>query len=68
MIAVMTGTFASSTVPFLDLAANQMEMGNRIMEQMKPAFADLGLDESLIRTFARLSLPFSALPAAEAPG
>jgi membrane protease subunit (stomatin/prohibitin family) len=43
MIAVMTGTFASSTVPFLDLAANQMEMGNRIMEQMKPAFADLGL-------------------------
>jgi membrane protease subunit (stomatin/prohibitin family) len=43
MIAVMTGTFASSTVPFLDLAANQLEMGNKIMEQMKPAFTDLGL-------------------------
>ena len=43
IVAVMTNTFASSSVPFLDLAANQMEMGNRIMEHMKPAFADLGL-------------------------
>lgn len=43
IIGVMTSTFASSAVPFLDLAANQMEMGNRIMEHMKPAFADLGL-------------------------
>lgn len=43
IIAVMTGTFASSSVPFLDLAANQIEMGNRIMEHMKPAFSDLGL-------------------------
>jgi membrane protease subunit (stomatin/prohibitin family) len=43
IIAVMTNTFASSSVPFLDLAANQIEMGNRIMEHMKPAFADLGL-------------------------
>jgi membrane protease subunit (stomatin/prohibitin family) len=43
IVAVMTSTFASSSVPFLDLAANQIEMGNRIMEHMKPAFADLGL-------------------------
>ena len=43
IIAVMTSTFASSSVPFLDLAANQIEMGNRIMEHMKPAFSDLGL-------------------------
>jgi len=43
IVAVMTNTFASSSVPFLDLAGNQMEMGNRIMEHMKPAFADLGL-------------------------
>ncbi len=43
IIAVMTNAFASSSVPFLDLAANQVEMGNRIMEHMKPAFADLGL-------------------------
>jgi membrane protease subunit (stomatin/prohibitin family) len=43
MIAVMTGTFASSTVPFLDLAANQLELGNKIMEQMKPAFEAFGL-------------------------
>lgn len=43
IISVMTNTFASSNVPFLDLAANQTEMGNRIMEHMKPAFAELGL-------------------------
>lgn len=43
MIAVMTNTFASSSVPFLDLAANQIEMGNKIMEHMKPAFGELGL-------------------------
>src|ERR1051326_5424610 len=43
IVAVMTSTFASSSVPFLDLAANQIEMGNRIMEHMKPAFAALGL-------------------------
>jgi membrane protease subunit (stomatin/prohibitin family) len=43
IVAVMTNTFASSAVPFLDLAGNQIEMGNRIMEHMKPAFADLGL-------------------------
>ena len=43
IVAVMTNTFASSAVPFLDLAGNQIEMGNRIMEHMKPAFAELGL-------------------------
>jgi len=43
IIAVMTATFASSQVPFLDLAANQMAMGNQINEAMKPAFSDLGL-------------------------
>jgi len=43
IVAVMTNTFASSSVPFLDLAGNQTEMGNRIMEHMKPAFTELGL-------------------------
>src|SRR5579884_1018577 len=43
IIGVMTNTFASSSVPFLDLAANQMELGNQIMAHMKPAFSDLGL-------------------------
>src|SRR5579884_44811 len=56
IVAVMTNTFASSTIPFLDLAANQLEMGNRIMEHMKPAFAELGLS---LETFVvdNVSLP-----------
>lgn len=56
IVAVMTSTFAGSSVPFLDLAANQMEMANRIMEHMTPAFSSLGL---LLDTFVvdNVSLP-----------
>ncbi|HLJ48739.1 MAG TPA: SPFH domain-containing protein [Bryobacteraceae bacterium] len=56
IIGVMTGTFASSSVPFLDMAANQLELGNKIMEAMKPAFANLGLS---LETFVveNISLP-----------
>jgi membrane protease subunit (stomatin/prohibitin family) len=43
IIGRMTSTFAESTVPFLDMAANQTELGNRIGEGLKPIFADLGL-------------------------
>ena len=39
----MTDTFAESAVPFLDMAANQTELGARIAEGLKPMFADLGL-------------------------
>lgn len=56
IIAVMTSTFAGSAVPFLDMAANQLELGAKIMEQMKPAFANLGLS---LETFVvdNVSLP-----------
>ncbi|MBZ5612008.1 MAG: SPFH domain-containing protein [Acidobacteriia bacterium] len=43
IVARMTDTFAQSSVPFLDMAANQQELGVKIAENMKPAFADFGL-------------------------
>jgi membrane protease subunit (stomatin/prohibitin family) len=43
IIGRMTDTFASSQVPFLDMAANQIELGNKIAEFLKPVFVDLGL-------------------------
>ena len=52
----MTDTFAESTIPFLDMAANQLELGKRIAEGLNPMFADLGLT---LDTFVveNLSLP-----------
>jgi membrane protease subunit (stomatin/prohibitin family) len=44
IIAHMTGVFAKSGLPFLDLAANQALLGAEIVEQMKPVFAALGLE------------------------
>ena len=43
IIGRMSDTFASSQVPFLDMAANQMALGEKIAEFMKPSFAELGL-------------------------
>src|SRR5579883_1721481 len=43
IIGRMTGAFAESTIPFLDMAANQVELGNKIAEGLKPMFVDLGL-------------------------
>jgi membrane protease subunit (stomatin/prohibitin family) len=43
IIAHMTGIFANSDLSFLDMAANQSILGQKIVEQMKPAFAALGL-------------------------
>jgi membrane protease subunit (stomatin/prohibitin family) len=43
IIGRMTDSFASSQVPFLDMAANQVELGNKISEFLKPVFTDLGL-------------------------
>jgi membrane protease subunit (stomatin/prohibitin family) len=43
IIAKMTDTFAASQVPFLDMAANQGALADKISEQMKPAFAEYGL-------------------------
>lgn len=43
IIAKMTDTFAASQIPFLDMAANQNALAERISEQIKPAFNDYGL-------------------------
>jgi membrane protease subunit (stomatin/prohibitin family) len=43
IVGRMTNTFAESTLPFLDMAANQTELGTKIAEGLKPMFADLGL-------------------------
>jgi membrane protease subunit (stomatin/prohibitin family) len=43
IIGRMTDTFGQSSVPFLDTAANQVELGQKIAEQLKPTFEDLGL-------------------------
>jgi membrane protease subunit (stomatin/prohibitin family) len=56
IIAHMSDAFAESGVPFLDMAANQLEMGQKISEHLKPFFGDLGLE---LDTFVveNLSLP-----------
>jgi len=43
IVSRMTDTFAESSVPFLDMAANQTELAGRIAEGLKPMFGDLGL-------------------------
>lgn len=56
IIGLMTNAFAQSTVPFLDMAANQVELAAKIAEQAKPVFADLGLELSSF-VVENLSLP-----------
>ncbi|HLG95350.1 MAG TPA: SPFH domain-containing protein [Bryobacteraceae bacterium] len=56
IVARMTDSFAQSSVPFLDMAANQQALGAKIAEVMKPAFADFGLSlESFV--VENVSLP-----------
>ncbi len=43
IVARMTDSFAQSSVPFLDMAANQAALGQKIAEALKPSFAELGL-------------------------
>src|SRR5271156_4867620 len=43
IIGRMTDAFAQSQVPFLDMAANQVELGTKIADGLKPIFTDLGL-------------------------
>ncbi len=56
IVGRMADTFGESSVPFLDMAANQIELGQRIAGHLAPVFADLGL---LLDTFVveSLSLP-----------
>jgi membrane protease subunit (stomatin/prohibitin family) len=44
ILAAITDIFANSGISFLDLAANQSVLAGKVNEQMKPAFAALGLD------------------------
>src|SRR5271165_2356327 len=43
IVGRITNTFASSNLPFLDMAANQVDLSGKIAEQLKPAFAEFGL-------------------------
>ena len=43
IVGRMTDIFANSDLSFLDMAANQAALGEKIVTQMKPAFAALGL-------------------------
>ena len=56
IIGRMTDTFAQSQVPFLDMAANEIELGQKIAGFLQPVFNDLGLS---LDTFVveNLSLP-----------
>jgi membrane protease subunit (stomatin/prohibitin family) len=56
IIARMSDAFAGSGLPFLDMAANQMLMSQRIADFMKPVFGELGLslDQLVVEN---LSLP-----------
>jgi membrane protease subunit (stomatin/prohibitin family) len=56
IIGQMADTFGESMVPFLDMAANQIELGKKIADHVRPVFADLGL---LLDSFVveSLSLP-----------
>jgi membrane protease subunit (stomatin/prohibitin family) len=56
IIGRMADTFGSSNVPFLDMAANQTELAQRMTAQLQPIFNDLGLslDTFIVES---LSLP-----------
>jgi len=43
IVGRITDTFANSQLPFLDMAANQVTLGEKIAAQLKPSFAELGL-------------------------
>ncbi|HTS36087.1 MAG TPA: SPFH domain-containing protein [Candidatus Solibacter sp.] len=56
IIGRMTDTFANSQLPFLDMAANQVALAEKIVEQLKPGFTQLGLSlDSFV--VENLSLP-----------
>jgi membrane protease subunit (stomatin/prohibitin family) len=43
VVAVLTDHFGESDIPFLDLAANQVELAAAVGDKLRPMFADLGL-------------------------
>jgi len=56
IVGRITNTFAGSEIPFLDMAANQVALSEKIATQVKPVFAELGLSlDSFV--VENLSLP-----------
>src|SRR6478609_4250712 len=43
IVGRLTDTFANSQVPFLDMAANQVALAEKISAELKPGFVELGL-------------------------
>src|SRR5271163_361063 len=56
IVAKMTDAFATSQVPFLDMAANQGALADKITEQLEPAFAEYGISLDTFNV-ENLSLP-----------
>lgn len=56
IIGRMSDTFASSHIPFLDMAGFQINLGQRVFGELKPTFAEIGLalDSFVVES---LSLP-----------
>ena len=50
----MADAIAQSQIPFLDLIANQVELGNLIQEALRPLYAEYGLtlDSFIVREFS----------------
>jgi membrane protease subunit (stomatin/prohibitin family) len=44
IVGRMTAAFASSAINFLDMAASQLQLGQTMIEALRPVFADLGLE------------------------
>jgi membrane protease subunit (stomatin/prohibitin family) len=56
IVGRMTDTFANSQLPFLDMAANQVALADKVADQLKPGFVQLGLSlDSFV--VENLSLP-----------
>lgn len=56
IIAHISDAFAESGIPFLDMAANQIEVGKRMLAVLQPEFAALGLALETLMV-ENLSLP-----------
>lgn len=56
IVARLTDTFASSNLPFLDMAANQADLSEKVASQLRPPFSEWGL---ILDSFVveNLSLP-----------
>jgi membrane protease subunit (stomatin/prohibitin family) len=56
IVGRMADVFGESGVPFLDMAANQVELGQKITEHLRPQFANMGIDLDTL-VVENLSLP-----------